>query len=206
MKSILKRLPAALFLLSVGLLASAPTVHAISVLPPSFEGLVEKSDTIVQGTVVDRESRWVTNAAGNRVIKTYYTVRVTETAKGIAAHQVTLEFLGGTVGDETLEVGGMPTFRKGERAWFFIKSNGRVFCPLAYAHHGAYLVRTDPVDGSQRLVRLNGSPLASVDAIKPETTGAQRRVELHQALTSQAFSSAISRELLRQQNRQEADR
>ncbi len=202
------RLPAALLVLGVGLLCPVSPARAISVIPPTFSTLVENSDLILQGTVIDRESRWTVNQAGNRVIKTYFTVRVRETVKGAPVETITLEFFGGTVGDRTMSIAGMPTFVKGQRAWFFVRRNGRVFCPLAYVHHGAYLVQADAASGSERVLRLNGVPLRSVTEIGSDTPPSPpaATADLGSALTSDAFSTAISREVLALQSRQEADR
>lgn len=197
MKQKLSRLPAAFVLLVLGLWAGIATASAISVNPPTFTTLIEGSDSIVQGTVIDRESRWVTNQAGYRVIKTYLTVRVNESAKGDVGEKIVLEFLGGSVGDETMKVGGMPTFNKGDRGWFFVRGNGRYLCPLAFAHHGAYLLEKNPDDGTDRIVTLSGAPLGSTAEIGDEAhVAASIKPLLNRALTSDAFRQAISREML----------
>ncbi len=194
------RLPAALVFLVLGLMAGISTASAISVNPPTFTTLIEGSDDIVQGTVIDRECRWVTNQAGYQVIKTYLTVHVNESVKGNTANTVTLVFLGGTVGEQTMEIGGMPTFNKGDRGWFFIRGNGRYLCPLAFAHHGAYLLQKNPRDASDRIVKLSGRPLTGIADIGQEHVTSA--VNLDQALTSAGFSQAISREMIAIKNRE----
>ena len=109
-----------LFFLAV---ASLP-VSAISVDTPTFTDLVERSEEIVQATVADIQSKWVTSAKGDRVIKTFVRLRIKETAKGPSRDEVTLTFFGGTLDGKTMVIAGMPQFRKGQRGWFFIKGNG----------------------------------------------------------------------------------
>lgn len=146
--------------------------------------------------VTDVHSRWVVNSAGHRVIKTFVTVRVDDQMKGATESTKVLEFLGGTVGHQTMEVGGMPRFTKGQRAWFFIRDNGATLCPLIYAHHGAYLLKRDPISPSDRLYRLNGAPLTSIDAIgQSDDHASTAAVVSGPAMSSADFGQAISREL-----------
>ena len=186
------RLPAALgFAATLFALLCSPA-RAITVEPPTFTALVERAENVIRGEVTQVESRWVENK-GHRVIKTFVTVRVAETLKGEPANETVLVFLGGTVDGQTLKVGGMPTFHADQEAWFFVKGNGRVVCPLIYAHHGAYLIKHDVGTGSQTLTRLNGAPLHDVDEIADEHHAAVARPG--RALTSQDFGAQISQTL-----------
>ena len=187
------RLPAALAF-AAGLLALICTqARAITVEPPTFSALVERAENVVRGEVTHVESRWVDNK-GHRVIKTFVTVKVAETLKGEPAAETVLVFLGGTVDGRSLKVGGMPTFQKNQEAWFFVKGNGRVLCPLIYAHYGAYLIKHDIASGTDTLTRLNGVPLRDVDEI-----AADHHSEIEgsgPALTSQDFGAQIAQTLV----------
>jgi hypothetical protein len=194
------RLPAAAFL--VVLLATAPALRAISVIPPTFTDLVGNSDAIFSGKVIDQHAEWVVNQAGYRVIKTFVTVRLDEVAKGEVQEKVTLAFFGGTAGGHTMEIGGMPRFRKGQRAWFFVKDNGRVLCPLAYAQHGAYLLVAAPDGSGDRVLRLNGAPLASTEAVGAAEHDHPHQSQILSAMRGDRFGAAISRELLQIETRQ----
>lgn len=140
----------------------AQSLSALSVLPPTFPDLVAESDTIVQAETLDVSSRWTTNAGGHRVIKTYVTVRVDRTLKGAASPELTLEFLGGRVGEDALIIPGLPTFAVGERDFLFLAQNGASFCPLLAARHGRYPVRFTPSTGQALVLRANGMPLRSL--------------------------------------------
>ena len=88
----------------------------------------------------------------------FVTWRVEDPVKGgVAGETVTLRFLGGTVGDTTLEVDELPEFVVGERDLLFVgPDNGRAHCPLVDCGSG----RLPVVDGQitaptgHRLVEL----------------------------------------------------
>ena len=191
------------FILLLGLLLGhglglLTPLTAMSVRPPTFNYLVSSSDDIVRASVADVESRWVTNDAGHRLIKTFVTIRVLERTADNTPDRLTLVFLGGTVGSESMRVGGMPTFRKGEKAWFFVRDNGKALCPLNFATHGAYPIVRDATTQTDRVTRINGVPLSSSDAVSqplhdhPESHSSA----LAEGLTSSAFGEIIRRELV----------
>jgi hypothetical protein len=94
--------------LTVALLA-AQTAFATTVIPPTFDELVANSREIFVGRVVSRESQWVESRDG-RMIVTLVTFVVETSIKGGLQTQTSLEFLGGTVNDQTMTVAGMPQF------------------------------------------------------------------------------------------------
>lgn len=213
MQLLLPRLPAALLALGLALVSMTPAL-ALSVRPPSFSELVAKADTILDGTVTAVESRWVTNAAGHRLIKTFVTVKARDVAKGEAAPEQTLVFLGGTVGRDTMAVGGMPSLHKGDRAWLFVEGNGHTVCPLLGAAHGAFPIRRDPATGQTRVARFDRRPLMSLQAIGTPFSDHDLAAADDATLTSQneaaaptgegftpsAFGAAVRAELERQRN------
>src|ERR1035437_1732876 len=82
-----------------------------------------------------------------------------EVLKGQAGVSVTLQFLGGTVGDVTLEIAGVPKFNTGDREFLFVEGNGVQFCPLVGVFHGKFGVRMDEKTGRDTLVMHNGKTL-----------------------------------------------
>ena len=88
-------------LLVLALAMLAPVVRATSVVPPSFPELVKGADAIYRGSVTAVEARRVERPDGGSMIKTYVTVTIERALKGPERSEVTLEFLGGTVGDES---------------------------------------------------------------------------------------------------------
>lgn len=79
-------------------------------------GLTKVSSEVVRGRVVSKESRWNDNRT---LIVTDVVLQVTETFKGEAGSQVTLEVLGGQVDDLVLDVVGGASFKLGEEVLVF---------------------------------------------------------------------------------------
>src|SRR5207249_7697780 len=99
---------------------SNPT-QATTVERLNLDGLVKKADRIVIGKVRSSRTYWSTNG---KLILTNYTIDVQETIKGQAARTVDLTTIGGTIGDLTLHVAGMPVFAKEENAVVFVENTG----------------------------------------------------------------------------------
>jgi hypothetical protein len=181
-------------------LAAGVVAHATSVTPPSFSELVSEAQVIARGTVTSVSARWV-DAPQGRMIKTFVDFTVEKRIKGNPAATMTLQFLGGTVGTDTMHVSGMPEFKVGQTDILFITGNGIQFCPLVRFGHGRYHVRTDAASHRKYVTRNDESPLASVADVKvPETdhpvAKAIRSAEA--ALSPDEFETQISDELARE--------
>ena len=91
---------------------------------PSLEELVERSDTIVAGEVLDMRSAWT---ADRREIFTTVTLRPDRRFKGGERSLVRFRIPGGTVGDTRLMVTHSPVFSVGEQALVFLTgASGRL--------------------------------------------------------------------------------
>lgn len=91
---------------------------------PSLEELVERSDTIVAGEVLDMRSAW---AADRREIFTTVTLRPERRFKGGERSLIRFRIPGGTVGDTRLTVTHAPVFGVGEQALVFLAgASGRL--------------------------------------------------------------------------------
>ncbi|HVU36635.1 MAG TPA: hypothetical protein VHE61_24555 [Opitutaceae bacterium] len=172
------------------------TARATSVAPPTFPQLVAESDVIIRGTVDDVTSRWVDGPQG-RVIKTFVTVTVDKRLKGDPPNPLRLEFLGGTVGSDSLNVAGMPQFTVGRTEILFIHGNGVQFCPLVRMMHGRYRVRTDATTQRRYVARDDRMPVTSTsDVGRPEGATARRSARTAAAaLSPEAFEAAIANEV-----------
>lgn len=143
------------------LAVAAPAGRATSVVAPTFTELVAEAETIFRGRVTAVTSRRVERPdAPGALIKTYVTFAVERVLKGRAGPTLTLEFLGGTVGEDRLQVSGMPVFSRGGRDLVFVQKNGVQFCPLVAMGHGRYRVERDDAGARDIVVRDNGVPLA----------------------------------------------
>lgn len=84
---------------------------------PSLEQLVERSDTIVAGEVLDMRAAWT---ADRREIFTTVTLRPDRRFKGGDRSLIRFRIPGGTVGDTRLTVTHSPVFSVGEQALVFL--------------------------------------------------------------------------------------
>ena len=91
---------------------------------PALEELVERSDTIVAGEVLEMRSAWT---ADRREIFTTVTLRPDRRFKGGERSLVRFRIPGGTVGDTRLMVTHSPVFSVGEQALVFLTgASGRL--------------------------------------------------------------------------------
>lgn len=141
---------------------AAPT-RGTTVVPPDFAGLVDRAGLVFRGEVVGREATLVTRGS-ERAIFTRVTFRVLEAIKGTPPPLLTLEFLGGAVGELSLEVSGMPRFESGGQEIVFVSAGAPAICPLVAMAHGRYRILRD-AGGAEFVARDNGQPLHRVDDV-----------------------------------------
>lgn len=174
--------------------------RATSVVPPSFPELVAEAQVIARGTVTSVEARRV-EGTNRPLIKTFVTFAVEERIKGNPADTLTLEFLGGTVGGDTLHVSGMPEFKVGESEILFVNGNGVQFCPLVRFMHGRYHVRTDNTAHRKFVARDDARPLHSVTDVQlPADDHDSTKAYAHSsadAMTPEQFETEIKAEIAR---------
>lgn len=179
----------------------APAVRATSVVPPTFPELVQEADAIYRGRVTSVQPRRVERLDGNgSVIKTFVTVTIHKTLKGPAQKEIVLEFLGGTIGDESMTVTGMPKFNPGADEFVFVQKNGVQFCPLVAVMHGRYKVLRDEAAAREFVARDNGAPLtdlAEVELPMNQLPAQVRAANVPRALSPAAFEAGIVAEVQR---------
>lgn len=189
-----------LFLLGLSLFAGSPA-GATTVESPDFSKLVARASSVFRGDVVGIRSELVTRGA-ERAIFTHVTFRVAEVIRGEPLQaEVTLEFLGGTVGDLSMEVAGMPTFEPGAREFLFVERSGPQICPLVAMAYGRYRVLRDAA-GADYVARDNGMPLSRLEDVSlPLTSPAlvvlTARQTAARPLTPTEFARAVRAEAVR---------
>jgi hypothetical protein len=148
------------FLLAAGLFSAA---FATTVVPPEFDDLVAQSPQVVRATVTAISAEWRTNPGNpeQRVIKSRITLEVRDTIKGTAPRTMTIEALGGRVGDDEMRIEGAPEFKVGQESILFLNGIERAYTPLTGLMYGYYPVRRDKSTGVDRVLRSNGKPLYS---------------------------------------------
>lgn len=188
--------------------AGAGEALALSVLPPTFSELVAKSDTIVRAEVVSRRCEWRESARGRKIV-TLVKLRVESSLKGAAGAEIEYQQLGGQIGDERLEVSGLPEWAPGDRDYLFMAGNGRTLCPLIAVPHGRYPIAHDAQTGQDFVGRANGVPLESTEEVVLPMTGGPVTGLLSRLktapLSAPDFETAIRAEIARQAATQAAE-
>jgi hypothetical protein len=172
-------------LISTACLIIAGTALATTVIPPSFDELVSRAEMIFQGSVTDVRSEW-TGEGAQRHIMSYVTLKVEDSFKGNPGSTVTLRMLGGTVGDETMEVTDAPKFKVGDRDILFVENNGTQFVPLVGIMHGRFRVKKDAA-GQDAVFTNEGSPLSDVTQLGKN----EKEASAGRAISKQEFKHAI---------------
>ncbi|MEO2196166.1 MAG: hypothetical protein ABGY72_08745 [bacterium] len=148
--------------LSGGMVLAMAASAGAQVIPMSFEEIVTAADTIVVAEAIDSRAQWVTSGA-SRAIITRVTFRVTDTLKGLDRLLLPLEFRGGTIGDVSYEVSGVPTFELGDRAVLFVLA-ARVVSPIVGHMQGRFPINTAP-DGTDYVTLPDRRAFSSVGQI-----------------------------------------
>src|SRR5437667_8285086 len=159
---LMKKFPCPFLLLTA--LMGANALHRITSIPPSFDELVNLAQVIFQGVVTDVRSQWVGEGA-QRSIVSYVTFKVEDAMKGNPGSTYTMRMLGGTVGDQTMEVTDSPKFKVGNRDVLFVENNGSQFVPLVGIMHGRFRVEREQASGREVVTTNEGEPLSNVSQL-----------------------------------------
>jgi hypothetical protein len=143
----------------------APPARASSVVPLSFEDLVGGARTIVRAEVVDVRAERMIGRAG---IETIVTFRIERTLKGSPDRSlVSLRFLGGAIGDEAMEVPGMPRFSVGDRDVLCVGDEAGVVSPIVGLMQGRFRV-VRGIDGIDRVTLHDGTAFSTTaEVLRP---------------------------------------
>lgn len=103
----------------------APLAHATVAVALSLGDLVRDADHVVVADIVSAKSAW---DARHETIVTTIELAVVESWKGDAlpAEHIAFDQPGGTVGDITMTVAGLSSFKPGERAVIFLRDVSRL--------------------------------------------------------------------------------
>ena len=165
-------------------------VSASTVIPPTFDQLVQQAEVIFQGTVTNVRSVWEGEGA-QRHIDTYVTFQVQDNVKGNAGASYTIRMLGGTVGDETMEVTDTPKFNVGDRNILFVEHNYDQFVPLVGISHGRFQVQRDEQTGRDVVLNGEGEPVRDLAKVGRE----EESVSAAEAISPDDLKSAVKSRL-----------
>ncbi len=135
-------------LLGAGLALAAPLAgpallapaHATTVVPLTTDQLVDASEFIVVGSVVDV---W-TERDDSGMIWTRALVEVERGLKGDADSTLVIQQAGGSYGEQIAVVPGVARFSVGERGVFFASTRGEGRIQLIGMAQGKFTIRMDP--------------------------------------------------------------
>jgi len=168
-------------------------VSATTVIPPTFEQLVKQAELIFQGTVTDARSVWE-GEGGQRHIETYVTFNVEDSVKGQAGTSYTIRMLGGTVGDETMEVTDTPKFEVGDREILFVEHNNEQFVPLVGINHGRFHVQHDDQTGRDVVFNGEGEPVRDLTQLGRNQESAVA-ADVTEAISADDLKAAVHQQL-----------
>jgi hypothetical protein len=181
-----------LVLLASALAFTFPAANATTVIPPSFDQLVQQAELIFQGTVTNVRAQWV-GEGGERHIESYITFAIEEAVKGKPGQSYTLRMFGGTVGDQGMAISDAPKFAVGDRDILFVENNGTQIIPLVGIMYGRFHVKKDDA-GSEVVTQNEGQPVKNVARLGREMDSAVQETA-EPALTTTAFKAAIRSKL-----------
>jgi len=177
-------------LLISAMITLVAATQATTVIPPTFEQLVDQADTIFQGTVTSVRSVWSGEGA-QRHIESYVTFQIEDSLKGTPGQAYTIQILGGTVDDETMEVTDSPKFVVGDRDILFVEHNGEQFVPLVGINHGRFHIKQNPETGREIITNGEDAPVRDVKKFGRE----EESVTSAEAISPAEFKSTIKQRL-----------
>jgi hypothetical protein len=142
--------------LAISLAASAITATTLARM--SVAQMSQTAPVIVRARCLAKSTRW---DAGE--IWTFSTFAVEEVWKGSVAAQITVRLLGGSAGNLTSTVAGIPRFRPGETVVLFLEPTARGDLSVLSWQQGTFRVRPDP-RGAQEIVTQDTASFATFDS------------------------------------------
>lgn len=180
--------------LRVGLLLIfAVPAWATTIIRGSFPEIVAEAEIVFEGVVTDVRSKELPD----RVIVTDVTFQVLRSLKGSPSEVVVLTFVGGTVGNQTLEISDMPRFARGDRDIVFAAPGRNGVSPLVRFMQGRFRIIRDERTGLDVVRQFDGTTVGSTAHVAGVPQGAASR-EAGVPMAPSEFASAVSAEVVRQ--------
>jgi hypothetical protein len=166
---------------------------ATTVLPPSFDQLVQQAEVIFQGSVTDVRSQWVGEGAERHIVS-YITFKVEDGIKGNAGPLYSIRMYGGTVGEDSMGISDAPNFKTGDRDILFVENNGTQAIPLVGLMYGRFHVRAGQ-SGEDTVTRNEGEPIKNVAQLGREMESVSSPQTAEPNLTAAGFKAAVRSKL-----------
>jgi hypothetical protein len=133
-----------IFLGILVLLGVSRPVDASLFIAMSAEELIEESDAVIEGGVIEQHSHWDEQG---RVIVTDSTVRVSEVIIGQAPTFVRVRTYGGTVGNFSVDAQGFPQLNMGEEVVLFLKKDEAIHANRIVGYQQGHFEVVERLDG-----------------------------------------------------------
>ena len=181
--------------LAVASLLASKAAFATTVIPPSFDQLVQQAELIFQGSVTDVRSQWVGEGAQRQIVS-YITFKVEDGVKGDAGQTYVMRMYGGTVGEDAMGISDAPVFKVGDRDILFVENNGTQAIPLVGIMFGRFHVERDQA-GQDVVTRNEGEPVKDVANLghEAESTTDSATDAARPNLTAEAFKATVRSKL-----------
>ena len=179
-------------------LAGSPASAQDGVVELTFDDLIQRAPAIVVATVTGRRAEWESYGT-SKLIVTKVSLQVEQVLRGSAPRELTIEVLGGTIGEETLHVSDVPEFTVGGREVLFLNNAPHAVSPLVGSDQGRFRVINESATGTARVVTRGYAPLVAVSDIGTERVRAVSSLSL--ALSLNDFVTQV-RDRVRQLERQ----
>jgi len=131
--------------LIVLLAALSSVVTATTVVPLTFEQLVNESAAVVYGRVTDVRPQW---SDDRRFIESVVSIEILRGLKGATRQTMAFTVPGGQVGRYVNVIPGAPAFSPGDLAVFFLSSRGARLPVTTGLTQGIYRVQHDARSGA----------------------------------------------------------
>jgi len=157
-------------LIAVFLFAGVSGASVIVRIP--FEQVVKGAELIIHGSVLSAETR-VSPISGKPF--TYFTIRIDEIIKGDYPFEtIEIGYMGGTIGEMTLEVSDMRMPRVDERGIYFIETLGaQQIHPLIGWQQGHYRVIVNQDTGREVVVSQQPAESTPRGMMAPQGIGVE---------------------------------
>jgi hypothetical protein len=185
-------------LVAIALSWVATMAFGTVVEPLELDDMIRQSDFIADVTVLKSES-FRADPIVPAKIKTRVYFKVNQTLKGSVTGTFHLDFPGGTVGQITRTVMGMPTFQTAQRLIVFGRTDPNAFSPLIGMAQGALQIIHDDATNVDRVYRWWGQPVNESESFaEKKATSAQASPDyLRSAESVQAFTQRLSQRINR---------
>ena len=160
--------------------AAAVPVDAVTVVPMTFEELVDESVAVIYARVADVRGQWT---ADRRAIDSMVTLDALKYFKGNLGESVTMRLPGGEAGGVINLIPGAPVLRSGDLVVLFLAGRGPAIPTTLGLGQGIFRVVRDSAVGG---VRVTPPPLKASAAGRVIRGAADRHT-----LTVDAFESAV---------------